>query len=173
VENPTGRREYDDFSQAPHPVRSFVWTAPDRAACVRLREFLDRRRGRTVPVWVPTYTWDLALAEDSSGGSTSITIRRAGYGQRLWPFTSRRRLALFTGGLPMILRTVSGVVANGTTETLSLDTPPGAPLLAESARICFLVLCRLDRDLTTITWHGTDCCEAQLAFRELPNEVPA
>jgi hypothetical protein len=173
IENPTGRREYDDQGQRPFPGRNFLWTARDRAACVALREFLDARHGRQVPFWTPTFAWDLALAEDSSGAGATLVIRKAGYGQFLWGSLARRRLAVFAPGQPMLIRRVTGLTDGETTETITLNTPPGVPLPAATTRICFLVLCRLEADQTDLTWKHSGHCEAAIHFRELPNEVPA
>jgi hypothetical protein len=174
LDNPTGKREYDDHGGRAFPARNFLWTAPDRAACVRLREFLDARKGRLVPFWTPTFSWDLELAEDSPAESATLVIRRAGYGQFLWPVPARRRLAIFVPGQPMALRKVISLETGTTTETLHLDSAPGGTtLFAETTRICFLPLCRLAEDLTEITWSHTDHCEARIQFAEIPHEVPA
>lgn len=173
IKNPTGKRAYDDHAQQSFPTRNFLWTAPNRVACVQLREFLDARQGRRVPFWTPTFCWDLQLAADSDGAGLTLEIRKAGYGQFLWPSLARRRLALFVPGQPMLLRQVTGLDDGATSETLHLDSAPGVPLAAASARLCFLVLCRLAEDLTELTWCNPDYCEAAIRFRELPNEVPA
>lgn len=173
IKNPTGKRAYDDHAQQSFPTRNFLWTARHRVACVQLREFLDARQGRRVPFWTPTFCWDLQLAADSDGAGLTLEIRKAGYGQFLWPSLARRRLALFVPGQPMLLRQVTGLDDGATSETLHLDSAPGVPLAAASTRLCFLVLCRLAEDLTELTWWNPDYCEAAIRFRELPNEAPA
>jgi hypothetical protein len=172
--NPTGARVYDDHGAQAFPERNFLWTAADRAACVRLREFLDARQGRRVPFWTPTFSWDLELAEDAPPSSSTLVVRTTTYGQLFWPVPARRRLAIFAPGQPMVTRRVTIVVAGAATDTLHLDSGLGdTTLFAASTRVCFLVLCRLAEDQTEITWSHTDHCDAQIRFVEIPNEISA
>jgi hypothetical protein len=175
LDNPTGRRVFDDHAGIPLPERSFSWTADGRAAVVALRTFLDAREGRRVPFWVPTCCWDLQLAEDGLAASQEILILRTGYGRFLYTSASRQHLALFPpGDAAPLLRQVLDVVENGDgTETLQLDAQLGADLPASTTMISFLVLCRLAEDLVRISYWGTALANAELPFRELPHEVPS
>lgn len=171
-ENHTGRRAWDDHAAIPLPSRLFSWTCASRAQCVDLRAFLDARQGRRVPFWTPTYCWDLQLATDGPADLNRLTIVKAGYGQFVSGSLARRFLAIFPPGLDPIYREIVGVVVDSTTETLDLDVVPGVELPAGTTRLCFLVICRLAEDMTSIVWHGRDVCEAQILFQELPREYP-
>lgn len=174
LENPAGRRAFDDHAGIPLPQRSFSWFAPDREAVVALRAFLVARKGRLTPFWTPTFAWDLVLAANALAAHTQITVRRTGYGQFLYSSPARRHLAIVPPGGPRLARKVTGLTDPGNgTEILQLDSAHGVDLSAAGTVISFLVLCRLAEDLTRIRWWGTDGAEADLTFQELPREVPA
>lgn len=169
-----GARVFDDHAGLALPERTFQWTCPDRGACDVLRAFLDARQGRLVPFWTPTCCADLTLAADAPSGTT-LTVRRAGYGDLLFALGAPRRyLAIYPRGGAVLLRKVLNVVpASSMTETLTLDASTGVDLYADRTVISFLTLCRLAEDLTEIEWFSTSSCEAALRFVELPREVPA
>lgn len=174
VESAVGVREFDDHAGVALPVRSFLWTCLDRAACVELRTFLDARQGRRVPFWAPTCCRDLELVADAPAG-VSLTIRRAGYYDYLFSLgPQRHHLAIVPAGGAALLREVTNVTpASSTTETLTLSATTGQDLAAATTAISFLVLCRLAEDFTEIEWASPGRCEAKLSFVELPREVPA
>lgn len=172
IDHQTGPRAWDDHATMAIPVRSFTWTCGTRAECVALRDFLKARRGRRIPFWVPTYCWDMQLAVDYPAPVNQITIARSGYGQFLAGSLSRRFIAVFRAGYPAEYREVVSVVSGADTEVIEIDGDPLEDLSSETTRICFLVLCRLANDATTISWFGRTACEAQIEFQELPREYP-
>ena len=174
VTGATGPRHFDDRGGVPFPVRSFLWTANDRTSCNAIRTFLDARKGRLVPFWVPTCCHDLRLAADAPDVASTLTIRRAGYLDFLYSQACRRYLAFFPPGGAMVVRKVTGGSTAGlTTEQVTLDSAAGVALPADGTVISYLVLCRLAEDLTTLRWFSTWGCEASIRFAELPREVPA
>jgi hypothetical protein len=175
LDSVTSRRDFDDHATLPFPVRSFQWTCPDRASITTLRAFLDARKGRLNPFWVPTCCWDLQLTANVGVSATDLFIARAGYLDFLFPKTCRRYLAIFPpGGASVYLRKVTACVANdAVSEKITIDTGIGVALPAAGTVISFLVLCRLADDLTSITWLDANACEAAIKFVELPLEVPA
>lgn len=172
IDHQTGPRVWDDHATMAIPVRSFTWTCGTRAECVALREFLKARRGRRIPFWVPTYCWDMQLAVDYPAPVNQITVVKSGYGQFLAGSLGRRFIAIFPAGQPTEYREIISVVSGADTEVIEVDGDALGGLSAETTRICFLVLCRLAEDLTTISWAGRDACEAQIEFQELPREYP-
>lgn len=172
-ESPVGRRFWDDFAGQPLPQRSFEWFASGRPAIAALRAFLDARRGRVVPFWVPTYGGELPMAADALAADSSIRVWGVGYGQFLYPFPARRHLALMKPSGSFLRRKVTLVVDNlDGTETLTLDSGLGEDLPAATTLVSFLALCRLDGPTPT-RWYSVEHAEASLSFQELPREVPA
>lgn len=173
AENPTGRRLWEDAGEQPMPVRSFSWFADGRPAIAALRAFLDARKGRMVPFWIPTYTPELVMTLDGAALDSSVRVANVGYGRFLFPFQARRYLAIISGNGTFLRRKVTLVTDNGDgTETLSLDAGLGIVLPASRTLVSFLVLCRLEDDFTPLTWDGPEHAEAVVRFRELPKEVP-
>ena len=70
----TGRRIADEQAPAPAASRPFTWTAIGRDEITTMRTFLDARRGRAIPFWLPSFQWDLGLADDVSQNQSSATI---------------------------------------------------------------------------------------------------
>lgn len=171
----TGAREADAQSGAPAPARPFLWTCLSRAAVAGLRAFLDARKGRCVPFWVPTYQQDLTLAADLGSGASSATIRWVGYALHLFPpGGARRHLALYEPGAALVYRRVTAATDPGTglTESLALDSPAPRLFPAATTVVSFLRLCRLDDDDVRIEWSGRGFAQAELRIRDLPAEAP-
>lgn len=174
VAGATGSRWVDDHGGVAFPTRSFLWTANDRTSCNAVRAFLDARKGRLAPFWVPTCCHDLRLSADTSDAASTLFIRRAGYLDFLFGQNCRRYLAVFPPGGAMVIRKVTtGSPVDAATEQIVLDAAVGVALPAAGTVISFLVLCRLAEDLTRIRWFSTWGCEATIRFAELPLEVPA
>lgn len=170
--NPSGRKQWDDFAGQPLTVRTFEWFANGRTECSTLRAFLEARQGRLVPVWVPTWCWDLNIATNALAGSASIVVSALGYTNLLFPFPARQHLAIVGGGT-FVCRKVNTAVDNGDgTESLGLDAAIGSDLTAGKALVSFLTLCRLEEDRTPIRWYGRNNAEATIRFREVPLEIP-
>jgi hypothetical protein len=173
IDNQTSARVWDDRATAAIPARSFTWTCVTRAECVALRDFIKARRGRTVPFWVPTYCWDLELAIDYPEEVNQLTVTNTGYGLYLGGSLSRRFIAVFAAGRPVEYREIVGVTSYPTTEVIEINGNALSGLMAATTRICFLVLCRLADDTTTIEWFSRTACEAKIQFQELLREYPA
>jgi hypothetical protein len=174
VENPTGKRTFDDHSDLAFPSRSFTWTATTRAECVALRAFLDARQGRLNAFWVPTCCWDLPLAQDVSRLSSTRIVQKVGYLDGLAGVDARSYIAVFCRGQAMEIRRITGAAAiDDSTEAIAIDAVPPVDWPRDTTAISYLVLCRLANDLTPLRWHIRDVCEASIVFQEVPLEVPA
>lgn len=173
-DSPTGRIFWDDFADQAIPVRSFEWFAPGRTAIAALRSFLDARKGRVVPFWVPTFCRELVMSVDATSVQSSIRVYRHGYGQNLFPYNARKHTAIVSPDGSFLRRKVTLITDNGDgTESLSLDSGLGINLSAAVTMVSFLTLCRLEEDNAPIRWFGGAHAEASLRFREVPLEVPA
>ncbi len=172
----TGRRIADEQGPAPATSRPFTWTAFGRDEMAVMRSFLDARKGRAVPFWLPSFQWDLALAEDIAQNQSGATIRWVRYKQQMWGTTgARRHLAIWSlGEGVMDYCRITGATdpANNLTETLTLDPVARRDYSRSQTVLSFLKLCRLDEDRIEISYPSPQVAEATIRVRELPLEAP-
>ncbi len=172
----TGRRIADEQAPAPTTTRPFTWTAIGRDEITAMRTFLDARKGRAVPFWLPSFQWDLALAEDIAQNQSGATIRWVRYKQQMWGTTgARRHLALWSlGEGVMDYCRITGATdpTNYLTETLTLDPVAQRDYSRAQTVLSFLKLCRLDEDRIEVSYPSPQVAEATIRVRELPLEAP-
>jgi hypothetical protein len=172
----TGKRVADEQSQVAAPSRPFTWTAIGRDEITAMRTFIDARQGRAVPFWLPSFQWDLALAEDVSPNQSSVTIWWVRYRQQMWGSTAaRRHLALWSlgDGTMDYCQIISAAdPANNLTETLTLDPVAVRAYSRAKTVLSFLKFCRLEDDRIEISYPSPQVAEATIQVRELPLEAP-
>jgi hypothetical protein len=172
----TGRRIADEQAPAPAPSRPFTWTAIGRDEISAMRAFLDARQGRAIPFWLPSFQWDLALAEDVSQNQSSATIWWVRYKQQMWGTTAaRRHLAIWSlgdGTMDYCKITSATDPANYLTETLTLDPVAQGEYTSAKTVLSFLKFCRLDEDRIEVSYPSPQVAEATIRVRELPLEAP-
>lgn len=172
IQSAVGKRITMDRWGVPSIVRSFVWAAFSRAEIGVLRTFLAARKGRAVPVWVSTDNADLTLALGAVAGSTTVTVKKVGYSTFVFATgNGRRHLAVRTGETVQLAKVIACRDNLDGTETLTLDTPLTANLMAGKT-MSYLVLCRLESDTVRIAYVTPTVAEASLNFVELPKETP-
>jgi len=175
LDTATGKMSSDEHSPAPAPVRPFTWTAFGRAEIAELFDFLDARKGRAVPFWLPSYQKDLSLSADVLQNDSNVTLAWVRYTQQMFPNTAgRRHLAFWEPNVPMTFHKVVDAddPSDGLTETLTI-TPVALRLYPASTTILsFLKLCRLEEDLVRMHWPTVQVVEATIMVRELPKEAP-
>lgn len=176
LDSKTGKRVADEQAPAPATARPFTWTALGRAEIAAMRAFLDARLGRAVPFWLPSFQWDLALAEDVLQDQSIVTIRWVRYRQQMWGTTgTRRHLALWTlGDGTMNFYRIANATdpADYLTETLTLDPVAVRDYTVDETVLSFLKLCRLEDDLVEISYPSANVAQATIRVRELPLEAP-
>jgi len=174
LDSQTGAIDTDDLAPAPAGTRSLLWTAFSRAAIFELEAFLEDRRGRTLPFWIPTWQSDLSLASNLASGAAVATIDWVGYLADHFPNSgARRHLALYADGT-IYPHKVSGAADPGTgvTETVTLSTVAERLFEKDKTLIMFLTLCRLEDDFIEFKWKNSRIAEAIIRFREIPLEAP-
>lgn len=176
LDNETGKRKSDSHAAAPNPVRPALLVAFSRTQAATYRTFLDARKGKAVPFWLPSYQQDMTLAADLSSGSAAPTIKRFGYGTLMFPAGgSRRHLAFLLPGTAFDFRKVTGAVdpGSGATESITLSGGVSRTYPAATSIVMFLTLCRLEQDEYEIQWYGGQgVAKFPLQLREIPNEAP-
>lgn len=151
---------------------SFRWFLDGRDQIQQFRDFFDRRAGRLVPFWVPTWREDLTIAQAAGAASTGIVVNDASYTARMFPDRARRYLAIQNPAGGWIYRKVTSSSQGTGTETLGLDSTLGVAIPAGTP-VSFLVLSRVADDSAAIDWTSQTFAESSMKFSELPKEVPA
>lgn len=172
LDSVTGIRSSEAADPSPATVRDFAWLTFNRTEAKALRDFLDARQGRAVPMWVPAWEEDMTLTADH-GAVAVLTILGMGYAAQMFPPGSmRRHLAIRVPGGAFHYRKVIAAVDNGNgTETVTLETAVPVAMPLRGTLIAILHFARLDDDVVEIEWAG-QFAEARLRTRDLPTETP-
>jgi len=177
LDGKTGKRTADEHSPSPTAKRPFTWTAIGRDEITTMRAFLEARKGMAVPFWLPSFQWDLTVAEDLLTDQATVVIDWVRYTQQMWGTTgARRHIALWTVGQGnMDYYQISDADDPGNYETESLGVSP--VLVRDYAMattvVSFLKLCRLETDRVTIEYLSGNVAQATIRVKELPLEAPA
>ncbi len=166
----TGPIWIDSPSEAPTLLRQgFLQTMLLETDVLPFIAFLDRRRGRGTPFFVPSWQQDLSLAAAVSQGASQFTVQLCGYTERLFATgTGRRMLAVRPPTGTWSYHDVTQAVVQGSVEQLTID--PVAPVAwPVGSLISFLRFCRLERDGVEFEFWRPAAMEAQLVLRELLN----
>lgn len=164
-------------SVGPDRVQAFHWICRSRADVTALKSFMDRRRGRAIPFWVPSFQRDFILGADFVAADDTVYFSGAGGDIALDRFYFESMFAASGARRHLQFRTPAGVtverkvIATPDYTTVQLDAALGIDV-GPATLVSFLRLCRLDDDEVDILWHGNKAAEATLHFRELPDEAP-
>lgn len=162
-----------DTANRPFPTQRHKWVldgVDDHATFYALMQAL---RGRAVPVWMPTWMYDMRLDSDYIAGSPTIVVGRCGYTMAGGPRPEREDIMIeMVSGERHYRRILDSANGASGRETLLLDEPlPSNVAPHDVLRICFMSLMRLDQDSIEID-HLTDLegvSEVQVTFRAAPN----
>jgi hypothetical protein len=162
-----------DTANRPFPTQMHKWILDGKDDHLKFYALMQALRGRAVPVWVPTWMYDMSLAASYTAGQNAITVNRCGFTLAGGPRPEREDIMIETvGGQRFYRRIIDSATDSGGIETLVLDSAVGVNLTADNVlRICFMSLMRLDQDSVDIE-HITDLegvSEVQVAFRAAPN----
>ena len=176
IEPSPGAPWVDAHEAVPRYRRALRVWCRDRAELADLLGWLDARRGRALPFWLPSCQADLTLCEPAEPASGIITVyspEGLGYHALAFPAgPSRRHLLILAAGIePIYCRVTAIEDHSGGAAALALDDSL-AEGLSIGATICFLRYCRQDLDVARIVFTGRlGSCE--LPIIELPQECPA
>jgi hypothetical protein len=157
---------------APHVDREFVWKALSQAEVSVIREFIDSRKGRLVPFWLPSLDRNFQFST-FPGAGTAWTIKAIGYTANMFPGTGARRHVFARHPVSgWRYRKVTASVDNGDgTETLTVDAGV-ANISSDFWLVGFLKLYRLAVDEVPLSWASRTFVTARLPLVELPFEAP-
>lgn len=156
--------------------RPFSWYMASRADIAAFEAFLEERKGRCVPFWIPTWHDDLILNTDGDATLANVEVQNINYSRHQFDttYTWRRHLAFIKRGVGIqFIKRIDGAVETSTTfETLTLDSVLGQALPKAQWMLSFLTLCRLESDEVELHWHAPHIAESTFNVIELPFEMP-
>lgn len=168
VDGETGFVEVDAHTSGPETGRVYFWLLNGRQAIADFKAWLDVRKGKVTPFWMPTWSQDFEQAQDLPALNANFVVKAMGYSRYYAQHPSRRDLAFIPWvGTPSFRRITASAESAGNTETLTLDsTFPSIVKASDWKAICFLVQVRLDQDQIELVWHTDDKAIVALKLRE-------
>lgn len=142
--------------------RSHVWFLKTLADAAAFRQWLKRRRGKTVGVWMPSATDDFTMASVTSSTTTAVIVKTNGYASMVKQHPARRDVFVQLRSGPNYSRRITDSLDNGDgTTTLTIDAAFGATINPNDVKqFSFLTFYRMVSDDTILHWHMPGKAEA-------------
>lgn len=170
VDAEVGPASMDAHTTAPEFSRPFNWLIHGRVAISQFLGFLEARKGRCVPFWLPTYAEDLEQVADASAGDTVLSIKDIHYSRYYAQHANRRDVAFYpaTGEAPVLRRIMSSAPGAAGLESITLDQSFGVARRADQWRcISFLAFVRLDQDSIQVDWETDELLRVSFRVKEI------
>jgi hypothetical protein len=173
LDNTSGVRTVRAPVRQPAKSRSFEMPAFDLGAAYEARRLMYQQVGMQRAFWIPSWQRDLPIAAAAIAGATTIAVHECGYATNIFPAgVAKRHVVLRSpSGASVQARKVTNATTDGSTETLTLDTPLSAGI-DSSTLAMFLRYVRFDADEMTFEWDGRATFVA-LPVVDLSEETPA
>lgn len=172
LDNQTSIPIWRDTAARPFTYEQYAWVLQGRAELRSFEDMLRSLRGRSQPIWVPTFMEDFVLISPIADGATTLTTARAGFTLAGGPRWDRQDIMIETTSGRIYRRITNSAVDSQGRETLLLDNAiQGSYSLDQIVRVCFMTLMRLNQDSVTIE-HQTDSdgtATALATFRSAPD----
>lgn len=167
-----GTRRAESLMAVGRVRRAVRWICFNRSEISAARAFMDARKGRAIPFWLPTMEHDFTLTE-SPASSQRLKVLNIGYTDNLFPLGGwRRHVTIYKDGVFHPRKVVSSADHGDGTEWLDVDF-----LFSSAASginpVMFLRLCRLDADLGEWSFPGRDVATVDFPIIEIPLEAAA
>lgn len=162
---------------APLTNLDYGWTCPNHQYAADLFAWLDTRKGRYTPVWVPTWSHDLEVVQNIAASATSLIINGINYTGLYMPngapVASRRDVMLRLRDGQYFFRRITGATVNTNgTENINLDTAFGQIInTVDIDRVCFLVPSRLEADAVELAWYSGDVMRTAFKLADLLDDT--
>jgi hypothetical protein len=142
--------------------RSHMWFLKTLADAAAFRQWLKRRRGKTVGVWMPSATDDFTMASVTSSTTTAVIVKTNGYASMVKQHPARRDIFVQLRSGPNYSRRITDSLDNGDgTTTLTIDAAFGATINPNDVKqFSFLTFYRMVSDDTILHWHMPGKAEA-------------
>lgn len=172
IDHDVGIQTVDDASGKPVSTRDYHWVEHGRPAISALRAWLFARKGRLMPIWIPTWRMDITLVSDVLANALSIDIAHISYTRFLTHSVNRRdvRIQLVDGSV--FYRRITDAADNGSYETLTIDADMGVSITPDDvSMISFMELHRLGSDAIAFSWPTIDTVLCSHQVRMLTDDV--
>lgn len=157
-----GNYSIEAMGEYPIITSACRWLTMNPMASMAHRRWLYRRAGRCVPVWVPSWTHDINLAEPLD--ATNVVIaQEIGFAAFGMAQPTRTHLAFIDkGGHIMACREIIAAASDAGRDILTLDA--AIPCTGYQATVSFLTLHRLAADRIELRWKraGVADCNASM-----------
>lgn len=172
LDNQTSLPVWRDTAAKPFTYEQYAWVIEGRAELSRFENLMQALRGRSQPIWVPTFMQDMVLAADVEDGDETILVEKCGFTLAGGPRADRQDIMIETLTERIYRRITASAFNSQGQEVLALDTPISSALSGQNVvRICFMTLMRMNQDSISIE-HQTDSdgvATALATFRSAPN----
>ena len=168
-----------DSGARPSPalIVPYKETFENRAQLSTWVGFLERRQGRRVPFWFPTWENDFQPVTIHNGVNGSIDYVSNGYADWINAANGRKDLAIiylsngqvYSAGHYQNVRITAATNNGNGTETINCPLNFVYDSDRPGLKLSFLRYCRLESDSIEIAWHTTTAATTRTAFRELLN----
>lgn len=157
----------------PTIVKAHEWLSKTRVEATTLRAFFARRKGRLVPVWMPTGTADFKLLADVVQTDIALTVADNDYALLIAGHPARKHVIIQLRGGTNIIREIDTVAPQGDgTAQLRLMSAVGTNFTVKQVRrISYLGLYRLAGDAVTIS-HKTTAASVTQTSMQLTRPAP-
>lgn len=157
LDNDTAIPQFFDIAGIPFPTQKHNWVSSGRKEYRQLKELLFRLRGRWGNIWLPSFTDDMRLVDQTPAGDQYLLVENFGLTFSGGIQAGHDHLVIFfCDGRREYRRITSSTVLSDDVEVIGVDQPFADELLPEDVmRISFMRLSRLDQDRIEIV-HVTD-----------------
>lgn len=159
IDNDSGRIYQAFNTDRSKPLTVKTWWTDTKDQIWPLRQLFHALGGSQGLFWLPTNRNDLQVAADIAGGSTTFSIKYAGYtlfgldksGVPMRPFGDIR--FTLNNGTKIYCQILGSVIVGGVTETITVTAPISGPSIPKNtiARLEFVQLMRIADDKATLT----------------------
>lgn len=166
-DNTIGAFQINRKQEWPLVMKQHRWLLDGLSEVTALREFLRRRDGRRVPVWMPSGVADFDLVASITDSASVIKVRPNGSNQFVYGNPARSHLLIRLKDGTVFARAISLSTVFDSTEThISIDSPLGVAVdPSEVKRISYLGLYRLATDNVTFPWRTNSVATLETTFQ--------
>jgi hypothetical protein len=146
------------------------FVAHDKTDESELLNFFEDRNGRFEKFWIPAWTTHFTLDTTIAATDTGIIVRNDQFAST---YRGYERLIIILNNGDILVRKITAVTENTTTETLTISSAMGVQVLAtDIAFFGLFLLVRFDSDKIILEYTTNTVSETTLQFYELIREYP-
>lgn len=152
-----GKRTFFDTAGKTFISQAYNWAVIGRAKNAELRSLLYALRGRTKPMWLPTFNQDFTLVAPVGAGDQVMTVANTGFSTINVLQTNRQDVRIeLKDGTVMFKRILAYAAISDDQEAIGFDSEFDRDIEPDEVRmISFMGIFRLDSDSIEIN-HDTD-----------------